>query len=842
MIRNFLNKEYIYARFGSHRLFWRIRSIFLNKNFEILRSIFRLQINIESAREETSAIKELLKNAKSSIIGVLLITICICLFEYHINTIAELDFIRDSVIGEYLLRQLDSSTYTQLLIIVATIAGVFLGLYFTAITAVITNMYSIVPNNIKQLFIRDKLGNTYIRILSLSVALSVVMLVMNLIYIYPFHLLPIVLAFLSVSSVVAFIQLGKRAFFLSDSIFMASELSNDIRRWIRRSTYKGWRWNDPNFQEHYYKRASKSISTLIALTTISRRESKLKENSHYILIANITAIICYYLSLKHLIPSDSRWFGKKLQYEQWYLTESTELERASKGDITLQPKELPDISWLEDELLEAIILGLEEYATIDDKESLYKQLSLLTNLFNDMGEHWSIKDGQKWCNRITDKIFMKVVIEKSQAKGVQLEYSIAITDICASLPIRLELGLMKAIDTLKIEDFRKKLIKNNWARDSSPYRFSMPLNVVKALEEIRDSTAFEQVSKISYEAPCWYIIEIASNNIDWALFNCWNIIRSLVESWYAETGRKLSDEKLFMQAAAVYMRAIEFAWKLDRHIESLEKTSKALREGAILDLNRPKWEWNKEKEFVTKFRDESTEEIAKLIPNLFPETIDPNLPDYFGGAVHKTGESCFDALMKGNVRRFRILFQFYFKGILGVFDQVHSQVVKWKEPSKALVWISEPIIDLFETSGYSFMLAEFHNKPKIWQITKEIWDEYLSQDQEKRLKLMAELSFHYYKKHIISPRATLRVQRQFRFRDLLKELPRQEGDSSELFFKPPVKHSSRFIRFIAPRDDLLLPDAIEVFIVMYLMRLPAAANIDFGVREANVRYMQGDRE
>ena len=243
MIKGRINKKYIYARAGSSKLFWRIRNIFLSKNLKRLRGIFRLRTSVDSAGEELSALRAIFKGIRLPIVSALLIVVGLYIFERHITTIAGWNLIQDSVISEYLLRSLDLNAYTQLLATIATVTGVFLGLYFTAVTAVIANIYSAVPNDVRELLIRDRLGGVYVRIVSFSTVLSVILLTISVGNVQPFHLVPPLFALISVFMAFAFVQLGKRAFFLSDPTFMSGKLSGDIWKWARRSTCKGWRWN-----------------------------------------------------------------------------------------------------------------------------------------------------------------------------------------------------------------------------------------------------------------------------------------------------------------------------------------------------------------------------------------------------------------------------------------------------------------------------------------------------------------------------------------------------------------------------------------------------------------------
>ncbi len=62
----------------------------------------------------------------------------------------------------------DSPNYVSWLDTIAQIGGVFIALYFTAVTAAASAIYSQVPNNIIDLLARDRVGNVYIRYLTLA--------------------------------------------------------------------------------------------------------------------------------------------------------------------------------------------------------------------------------------------------------------------------------------------------------------------------------------------------------------------------------------------------------------------------------------------------------------------------------------------------------------------------------------------------------------------------------------------------------------------------------------------------------------------------------------------------
>lgn len=836
------NINYILARWGAFKPFWWLRYQWLRLDFKRLRGIFHIKISTDNARTEASALKVLARGSFLPIFFAALAAFLLYLFDRNTHVFTQISFLDDNAIGRYLSSSLDEDAYVQLLTTVAAVTGVFLGLYFTAVSTVIANAYSTVPHDIRELLIKDRLGNVYVKTVSFLTALSVFLLGMSAGGGNPLHLVPPLVIILSGFAVFAFARLGQRAFFLSDPTLLSHTLSYELTKWAERSTSKGWQWKDINFQEHYRKQAAKSISTLSALAQISGKKPELQGDSYPRLLNRLIFTIRHYHNLKPLIPSASRWFGKKYQHKQWYLTESTELDMAAQTDSALQPNEVPDINWVEDELFGTVFNALKQDADTMNYEALYTKLTGFPDLFDDIGRKWMVADGETWFEKATADVIGKIISQDPGADAIRPAYTIAVADIFAALPLSLELGFIKALRELKVPELRKQIAKTNWTKASAPYIFPLPVNTIKALEEIHEGALFEQSAKAPYPAPAWYVIEYAFNNLDWKLFRQWEQLMSLMERWYFDTGKKFADAGLHKQATAVYTRALELAWKLDSHIETLKMVSTELREDSRLDFKRPEWDWDNAQQRVTKFRTKAIDEMAKSIPNLLPELPDSDTPDYFGQAVHKTGEACYDALVDGDGERFKTLFGPYFVGILGAFDKVRPQVTEW-EIKTALTWLAEPIIDLFEISGYAYILAEFHNKPELWQSCERVWNGYLSGERrEQSLQLLAGLSYHYQNLlGVLTPRATLRSQRQIRLGRLFHDLPRQS--TTDPFRDPPVQHQSAFIRSIAPIHDMFMfTDAIDVFTVKYLMKLPEATNLNFGVSSNKVDHIQRDLE
>lgn len=848
-IKSRLNSNMIYkdigtytsARLGFTRLFWRVRYWFGWLNFRRLRISFRLRDKLSNTATEASYWRALSRGVVLPIIFAIVFSLVLYTFEKSLPLFTNINWVGNNIIGKILLHPMNEDAYVAILTTIAGVVGVFLGLYFTAVSTVISNVYSSVSGDVRELILRDRLGNKYVNLLAFLIALSVVLLAFSTMKITTLHLAIFVLVVLSCLAIFAFVNLGVRMFFLSDPTLFFETLSTELMKWVRHATARGYQWQDVSFQTHYRRQALKVVKTLTTLAKISSKKPELQGESHPRLLKNLLALTSVYYDEKHSIPTNSGWYGRKLQHKQWYLSRSTELEMATQTDTPLVPNEIPDTTWLEDSLLDVIFKAFDTDIKAGDFQTLYPKVISLQDFFNGFGSNWLVDDGKKWHARLSKDILGRLTNGKSLGGAVQEIHSIATTELLASLPLSIEIGFSRAVNDLNVNELRDRLLRTKWREEESPYAFSLPPSTIKELEKIRDGAVFEKQAHAPHKTQNWYVAELALHDLDIALYNQWQSLMELIETWYKETGKALSDAKKYKQSATIYTRAIEQAWKLDSHIERLREVSEALlKDHKTNFIKQAKWDWSKEHKRVAKFRDMAIKGQADLIPYLWGTSKpDHDMPDFFGSAVHYTGEACYEALVAGDSDKFKSLFRPYFLGILGIFQSLIPQVSDW-ETSSALTWMSEPILDLYSISGYAYIFAEYHDKPEIWNECREAWDAILTRTPEQLESFAVISSYHQTPRGVITPRDSLRSRWAIDLINLLNNIPRQQ--SSDVFSHPPLEHKSELIRNIAPWSDSMphmFVDAIDVFTVKYLITAQTNTQLDFGIDDSKITHING---
>lgn len=835
-----MSLRYHIVRFSHKKAFWRLRKKTKLLSFYTRRNIFGLRLFGRAKAEEFSGVKYLCKQLILPMTLAIGYAVALFLVDPPIR-----DFCRDMLDRFDIVLGLNSSAYVQLLSTIAAVSGVFLALYFTAVSAVASSIYGSVPNNVRELMVRDRLGNAYVKIIAFLTSLTVVLLLTAALG----TTIPVLglatITILALFSVFAFIVLGQRIFYFSDPTVLADIAIHDFIKWCDRAAAGGWRYKDANFQEHFRTKGHESIAVLIALADIASHQSHLQTRSYSKLVRKIAQALRVYQSIKYKIPSDSRWFGRKQEYRQWYLSESTYVETATQTDSPLAPIELPDHSWVEDTLTDSILNAIKNDLDGKRYQSMYEKLESLPLLFEELGNAWDIETGIAFANKLTDMLEKDLSKEQgdqpNDKRDVILEY--AAMDVLASLPLSLELGFIKSLDRISVTTLDETAQKYSARQDTFAYHTYLPRKVIATLEEAHENAIFEKRVGAQHTTPSWYIAERLRHRAAHELQNNWDKLIGFTSPWYEETAIRLEKQAKHRSAAAIRSRAMELAWKLQRHVKGVEEHAINFEANKTIGLEWPVWDWKKQKESVKSFREKIIDGTALSIPELMHIERTADLPDSLGAATHAVGEECFEALRKNDDVRFGKLFAAYFLGIYANSERIRPQVIGW-EPNSALTWYTEPVIDLMDISGYAYVFAELNGNPKLWTTCTKVWAVYVGTGDEatKMLNHYALIARHRKTLYQLSPRVILRSNRILRLMRLLAKLPTQP--SQHYYDSPTVEHASAFIRKTARGipDMPHYPEPMDIFVIKYLMAHPLANGIDFGMRRHDIEELEPDDE
>ena len=422
-------------------------------------------------------------------------------------------------------------------------------------------------------------------------------------------------------------------------------------------------------------------------------------------------------------------------------------------------------------------------------------------------------------------------------------------DYLGLYPITLFLGFSKKLSAINIEHLIVEVEKIDWSNSGQIYSLGLPYPVLERLEFIQTRLVFERKAEGHIVSPAWYITLLISQSLVFSVENQLGLIFSLIKGHYIQIAKLLIQKEQFILASQIISRGLEFINKIWFHFGNIQETTNSLSKYKFVKtLPWPTINWETDKTELIAQNDELLFLLSQCIPHFPKKKFSENFPDYFGLAIHTSGEALFTALESNNHVLFEKLFRNYFFGILEIHDRILDRDPLWT-PMDQLTALSEPFLDLIELSGYAYIYSEYHQNPVFWRICKDLWDHFLgSIDTERILNQFATEIYHSKHLFVITPRSLNRTNWEIRLNRSLEKFPRKPKLVYSFHALHILEHPSRLIRILGGTDDFALNyyHASDVFISLYLKTLSTSTGLDFGDRsdlpDALKRWEQNEQE
>lgn len=260
----------------------------------------------------------------------------------------------------------DQGLYQTLSSSVVYIGGVFLGLYYTAVTGLVGSAYSNVPAEIRSLAARNEIGSIYSRFLAFTTAYGLVILTLPAVGLPRSPVNFLLLAGAALVAILSFIQVGPRTFDLYETAYLSSTLLSEVQEAIE-AVREGPGKTDPSFQRSYQQYAESVLNTFATLAAIVRKQTELSQKPVVELTNTSLGLLVYYGTKKTSIPKGSEWFRKESRFPSWLTADHHEVDIALKTGTHIRASEERNYRWVEEALIDVIadnlIKLLEEGAT-----------------------------------------------------------------------------------------------------------------------------------------------------------------------------------------------------------------------------------------------------------------------------------------------------------------------------------------------------------------------------------------------------------------------------------------------------------------------------------------------
>ena len=276
------NRLFLYL--SQTRVFWWLRAAMARIYFWIERKVFGVRYSLKEEKTNYQSLRHLfLITQKPLFIAIGVAAICQYVDPYLVPYYQKVGI---SVPTD--------GDYVTFLAAVSSIGGVFIGLYYAAISAVGGAIYATVPNNIRELLAHERRGNVYMRFLAFLTSLGLILIALRLSGLPRLYVAIPFVTILAGVGIVAFVKLGQQAFYFFDPTTLSGHIFEQLRRWLSMVKAGGYRWQDKVFQHHAYRQSSDTLDTLDTLSDFTASKTHLSGTSFINLTQSLLRFLIHY--------------------------------------------------------------------------------------------------------------------------------------------------------------------------------------------------------------------------------------------------------------------------------------------------------------------------------------------------------------------------------------------------------------------------------------------------------------------------------------------------------------------------------------------------------------------
>jgi len=725
----------------------------------------------------------------------------------------------------------DDSDYVTFLAAIGSISGVFIGLYFAAISSVSGAIYATVPNNIRDLLTHERLGNVYMRFLAFLTFLSLILIALHLLG-KPRLLIAIpLLTILSGIGIISFVKLGQQAFYFFDPATLSGHIFEQLQYSISSVKVKGYRWNEKSFQHHAYRQASKSLDTLETLSDLMSQKDHLNGASFLSLTRNLIRFLSFYELAKRSIPTNSNWYEEQYTHNDWYRSDDSRVSIAHATGTTLQPEVTTDKLWIEKRAFPLVKKCIEINLTKGRYSEIFGLVGNIEGYIKVLAQEGEV---QRAFELVTDILNVVVSHFESTSDGGLIETEIlerlSLMEQLVALPISIALSYHERLKATNKAVLINKLEKINWAKPQGIYLQEFPTFMLERLEWFIKRMNFELSVEGEIVTPLWYKLELANQTEADQFLKCTGSLINSAITFYRTLIQKAIGLKNHWVLAALLSREWEYWHKIGNQIDSWPATWEEISMDRRIDgLPWGKFDFDDLQSKVHLEEQELLAEMSKQNMLLALISRPEGYPDFAGQFLHTSGEVALDAILANDVEMLKKVFEPYLLGCLLKFDSLRptETEIDWRFKQNFKV-ASAALLDVMDVSGYAKVIAEYFDNNALWVEVENAWKKYFSQQTKSSpITLLIAASNLTEEAFEIPFRGILRTNWQRRVSQKLADIPRRDVFHKGAFFSDiEIEHKSPLVKLFAGDRYGMYYSGVDVFIGLFLYELDTKKEVE----------------
>ena len=720
--------------------------------------------------------------------------------------------------------------YGTLVATIAGVGGVFIGLYYAAISATAGATYARVSNNIRDLLAQDLVGNMYMRCLAHLTSLGVFLLSFHALGLKPVILAVPWLLLCAGFSIFAFVRLGSRAFNLFDPTNLSEPLFEQLRECYGRAQSGGYRWSDRSFQNHSHEVAQTAIDTLATLSDITAKQPHLNGRPFADLCKGLLAFLIAYEKAKRSIPTDSLWYEKRYIYPDWYRTGDTQTSTAHQTSTMLQPQSTSDSRWIETAILPIVQSCLEINIRENRYRIVYGLFRYIDLYVRCLAEEHQVEFAFSLMRDISASCEKFIFVKKEGIDDHESLEHLRIYDRLASMPISTLVAYGGTVESCGRDTIPRRIRRIEWKSEKSVYSAGFPKHLLEHLEWLRPRIGFECEVEGRVISPPWYLQELiaqAEAEHFTTVISCFhNEARELYEHW-SETA---TSSKHSWLVAAALSREWEYWHKVGHWSNALIQFWNNLN--AERRIEGLPWPSSSTDKLIQK-KEQREKNILKLMSSeslLLSLTPRPKShPDFAGQFLHTVGEALLAAMCENDCNTVEMLSESYFYANTLQYERQKPKkegpISHIEHDFKVAV---APLLDLIDISGYAFLMSAYHDAPQLKRPILKEWDSAIGQNRLP-LKFLAAAVYLSESDWGAPHRSMNRRRWRGTIAEQLGDIEKQgvlAGNS--MASETVAKHENPLVRIFA--DDTNGYDGIDIFLAKDIRRREGSEDLDFNRR------------
>ena len=716
------------------------------------------------------------------------------------------------------------------------IAATLLGLYYTTVGVIASTIYRSVPGDVRDLFISERNGEVYLKVVVQTIAMGILILVAAA---FGFDVVGLVLLLegaLATLTCIGLVVVTKHLFDYFDPSKLSAPLLKRIADDVRIVTRPKTR-GVPHRQQSAHYDAFRALASFRHLAELLDAAEMRNATAPVHLTRQLLGILRFYSSWKYAIPTDSNWWDRVPKHQNWLTIDQTRLSLALNSSVTFPAEMEPDYLWVENavaRLLGSTLsvafrsqAGANALAT---SEEVAQVVFVLTARLQ-IREALAIESA--W-----DSVAQSVATTEAVAAPSADDYEIRLNQMAAAeslvRPITMMLlGLERAAQMILDRDLPSEFDEAIENPDEL-YRGTLPTDTRQMLENFAVAIRREISIERRRVTPAWWVNHLAARSMAEALLAAEAGVLGEVRARTIDQVARFRDAERFDLAAIAGMSALELLHKIEIHEPTIRAAEAKLASYRNTNTGIEHWP---ERAVETPLDPagahmEMLATLSELLPLLRTARFDPREPDLYGQLYQFTVDGAFRAILDGDNDRGIAMY----RAALTEMEAARIRIAKDLErhdPTLLTTYAIEPVITAMDLAGYALLMNELDGAG-IWPDIKSMWDALIAGNPQlpeflRRIASFADGPLGF------TAGGIERSRRSIVLTQLLEErgIKQQEdvwiegGRAVEM----PAPHASPIVSALAPGMYSMNDDLYALFLVEYLRHhLPAEVDLGFHAR------------